>query len=70
MRCAEDVCLCCVCCLRDSAEFIAHNASIHFEAMGESQFWIGIEIDGRIWHINCGAINPNAKGYARCEEDT
>lgn len=21
MRCAEDVCLCCVCCLRDSAEF-------------------------------------------------
>lgn len=51
-------------------EFVAHNVTVHFEAMGESQFWIGITLpDGRSWTINCGAANPRAKGYAICEED-
>jgi len=49
-------------------EFIAHNATVHFEAMGEAQYWIGITVDGRMWHINCGAKNTRAKGYAVCEE--
>ena len=52
-------------------EFVAHNATIHFEAMGEAQFWIGVTLeDGRTWAINCGAVNHNAKGYAICEEDS
>lgn len=51
-------------------EFIADNATVHFEAMGDSQFWIGITLtDGRSWAINCGAVNTRAKGYAICEED-
>jgi hypothetical protein len=51
-------------------EFIAYNATVHFEAMGDSQFWIGITLaDGRSWMLNCGAVNPRAKGYANCERD-
>jgi len=50
-------------------EFIAHNARIHLEAMGDAQWWIGIEVGGRMWHINIGAKSPQAKGYAICEED-
>jgi len=50
-------------------EFIAHNARIHIEAMGDAQWWIGVEVDGRMWHINIGAKSPRAKGYAICEED-
>jgi len=50
-------------------EFIAHNARIHFERMGEAQFWLQVTVDGRDWHINCGAVSPRAKGYATCEED-
>jgi len=50
-------------------EFIAHNARIHFERMGEAQFWLMVTVDGRDWHINCGAVNMQAKGYATCEED-
>ena len=51
-------------------EFVAHNATVHFEAMGQAQFWIGVTLpDGRSWAINCGAVNRNAKGYAICEED-
>lgn len=52
-------------------EFIAHNTTVHFEAMGDSQFWIGIDLpDGRHFAINCGAVNTQAKGYAICEEDS
>lgn len=51
-------------------EFIARNVDIHFEAMGDAQFWIGIRAeDGREWHINCGAVNSRARGYALIEED-
>jgi len=50
-------------------EFIAHNADIHIEAMGEAQWWTGIKIGDRMWHINIGAKSPRAKGYAICEED-
>ena len=51
-------------------EFVADGVSIHFEAMGNAQFWIGVRHpDGRLWHINCGAVNPNAKGYAHVEDE-
>jgi hypothetical protein len=51
-------------------EFIAYNATVHFEAMGDAEFWIGVTLpDGRSWAINCGAKNSRAKGYAICEED-
>lgn len=49
-------------------EFIAHNATIHLEAMGNASWWIGVEIDGRMWHINIGAHNDRVKSYAVCEE--
>jgi hypothetical protein len=52
-------------------EFVLKDvASVHFEAMGDSQFWIGITAnDGRSWMINCGAVNHRARGYAFVEED-
>lgn len=52
-------------------EFVAAGVTVHFEAMGDAQFWIGITdpATGREWAINCGAVNPRAKGYAFCEED-
>lgn len=51
-------------------EFIAHNATVHFEAMGDAQYWIGVTLpDGRSWAINCGAKSTRAMGYAICEED-
>lgn len=52
-------------------EFVANAVNIHFEAMGQSQFWIGITdpAAGRSWAINCGATNGRAKGYAFVEED-
>lgn len=51
-------------------EFVANGVDIHFEAMGQSAWWIGITDPntGRSWHINCGAVNERAKGYAHCEE--
>lgn len=50
-------------------EFVARGVTVHFEAMNNSQFWIGItHPDGREWHINCGAVNPLAKGYAHIDE--
>lgn len=51
-------------------EFVAYGVTVHFEAMGPSQFWIGIDdpVSGRSWHINCGAEDENAKGYAQVEE--
>jgi hypothetical protein len=53
-------------------QFIAQNVNVHFEMMGGAQFWIGITdpATGRMWHINCGAVNSRVKGYSRCEEDS
>lgn len=52
-------------------EFVARNVNVHFEAMGEAQFWIGIHdpATGRSWMLNCGAVSNRATGYAMCEED-
>lgn len=52
-------------------EFVAHNVSVHFEVMGDAQFWIGITdpVSGKSWDINCGALNTRAKGYCRIDED-
>lgn len=51
-------------------EFVARGVDVHFEAMGPAQFWMQIDDpeSGRSWHINCGAVNTNAKGYACCDE--
>ena len=52
-------------------EFVARGVNVHFEAMSSAQFWIGIDFaDGTHWAINCGAVNPNAKGYAFAEQDS
>ena len=52
-------------------EFVARGVNIHFEAMSNAQFWIGVDFDdGTKWSINCGAVNPNAKGYAFAEQDS
>ena len=50
-------------------EFIAENVDIHFEAMSDTTFWMSIRCreTGREWHLNCGAINSRAKGYAIIE---
>lgn len=52
-------------------EFVARGVDVHFEAMGPAQFWIGITDPntGRTWDINCGAVNPRARGYSLIEED-
>jgi len=50
-------------------EFIAKGADIHLEAMGDCQWWIGVKVGDRMWHINVGAKSARAKGYAICEED-
>ena len=52
-------------------EFIAFDVeSVHFEAMSNNTWWIGIVLhDGRMWAINCGALNGRTKAYAHCEED-
>lgn len=50
-------------------EFVAFNPQmVHFEAMSDNEWWIGITLDdGTMWHIDCGAVNPRAKAYARAE---
>lgn len=49
-------------------EFVAHNATVHFEAMSEAQFWMSVTLpDGRIWGINCGAVSDAARGYCDIE---
>ena len=50
---------------------MARGVNVHFEAMSNAQFWIGVDFDdGTKWSINCGAVNPNAKGYAFAEQDS
>ena len=49
-------------------EVIAHNpATVHIEQMDKCAWWIGITFaDGREVHVNVGAKNSRAKGYATC----
>ena len=51
-------------------EFIASGVDVHFERLGAGEFWIGVHdpATDRHWSINCGAVNPAAKGYSRVEE--
>lgn len=53
-------------------EFIAHNVDIHYEAMGDTSFWMSVRCreTGREWHLNLGAINSRARGYAIVEDVT
>lgn len=53
-------------------EFIAENVDIHFEAMGDAQFWMLVRCrrTGREWHLNFGAVSTRVKGYAMAEEDS
>lgn len=50
-------------------EFIAENVDLHFEMMSDTTFWMSIRCRDteREWHLNCGAINSRAKGYAIVE---
>jgi hypothetical protein len=52
-------------------EFVLYDvATVHFEAMNDAQFWMSLTMaDGRVFDVNFGALNPNARGYARIEED-
>ena len=50
-------------------DFYVESASVHFEAMSDNSWWIGVRTpDGRGWHINCGAVNPRAAGFAFIQE--
>ena len=51
-------------------EIVARDVTgVHFEAMDDSAWWMLLELaNGEQWHINIGAVNPNAKGYARAEQ--
>lgn len=50
-------------------EFLANNANIHLEAMSDNCWWIGVDIPGAgTWHINLGAVNPNAKAWINVEQ--
>lgn len=50
-------------------EFVASNVDIHYEAMDNAEFWIGVTCreTGRIWHLNVGAVSKRVKGYAMVE---
>ena len=51
-------------------EFVFDNANIHFERMDEAAWWMGIDLpDGTRYLVNCGALNPKAKGYVNIEPD-
>ncbi|WIC40285.1 hypothetical protein SEA_HOLLIDAY_91 [Gordonia phage Holliday] len=53
-------------------EIVAHNVKcIHFEQMGDAQFWMSLELaNGEHWHVNFGANNPRVKGYSFAEDVT
>lgn len=54
----------------ETDEFVARGVDVHFERMGDAQFWIGItDPDGRRWDINCGAVNQRARGYCNLEKE-
>lgn len=50
-------------------EIVARDVKfLHFEQMGESQFWMSIELaNGEQWAVNFGAEDENAKGYSFAE---
>jgi hypothetical protein len=49
-------------------EFFANNVIVHFEAMNDCDWWIGItDQRGRSWSIRCGSVTGRAKGYSRVE---
>ena len=56
----------------DLDEIVARNVKcIHFEMMGDAQFWMGLELaNGEYWHINGGAINERAKGFCNADYQT
>ncbi|HLS02457.1 MAG TPA: hypothetical protein VK054_10845 [Beutenbergiaceae bacterium] len=49
-------------------EVIIHGGTVHIEKMNTAQWWIGIDVDGRSWHLNLGGYGP-ATEYAFIEED-
>lgn len=51
-------------------EFVGKSLDVHWEAMGEADFWMSFtdSVSGRSWHITCGAVNQRARGYASIEE--
>lgn len=53
-------------------EFVAHDATVHFEVMGNGHYWMQVDVGDRSWHINCGVSSHfrRGTGYAICEELT
>lgn len=50
--------------------YAADVQSIHFEALGEAQWYAVVRLNsGDEWMLNFGAVNQQAKGYARAEQD-
>ena len=44
--------------------------SVHFEALGEAQWYAVVRLrSGEEWTLYFGAVNHQAKGYARAEQD-
>ena len=52
----------------DFDEFLATGCDIHFEAMGDAQWWMSVTVGERTWHLNWGAKNSRAQGFAIVEE--
>lgn len=50
-------------------EVVARDVKfLHFEQMGDAQFWMSLTLaNSEVWHVNCGALNERAKGYANAE---
>ena len=51
-------------------EVIAHDCAMHLEVMGDGQWWIGLTVGGREWHINLGVTNARPVPYCRIEDAT
>ena len=51
-------------------DFMATDvAMVHFEAIDDSAWYATIQLaSGEIWHLDFGAQNRRARGYARAEQ--
>jgi len=44
-------------------EFVADGAFIHIERMDDDHIWIGITVNGRLWHVNLQGGEGTNGGY-------
>jgi hypothetical protein len=50
-------------------ELVLFDCDVHFEAMSDNTWWIGLSKAGHSWAINCGAKNANAGAFANVRDD-